>query len=118
MTRWERREVSEITKRSTASIVAHSSLHLAMTLVHVCLLLGVALLAAPTPLRAAPSQPAQAAANLLSVWQPEHRAAVPNVAQAQVGGSTARDGGDDGYTIHIEYGFPLYTFHIPFKALH
>ncbi|MPC14764.1 hypothetical protein E2C01_007536 [Portunus trituberculatus] len=90
-----------------------------MTLVHVCLVLGVGLLAAPAPLRAAPSQPVQAAANLLNVWQPEHRAAVASVSHAgQVGGATARDGGDDGYAIHIEYGFPLYTFHIPFKTPH
>ena len=83
MTQWERREVSEITKRSTASIVAPFSLHLAMTLVHVCFVLGVALLAAPTPLKAAPSQPAQAAANLLSVWPPEHRETVASVSQGK-----------------------------------
>ena len=49
-----------------------------MTSVHVRLVVCLALLAASTPLQAAPSQPAQADANLLNLWQPEPKAALPS----------------------------------------
>lgn len=37
-------------------------------------------------------------------------------AAARPGGATGRDGHDEGYTMHVEYAFPLYTFHIPIKG--
>lgn len=34
----------------------------------------------------------------------------------EAGGLTAREGPGEDYTVSMEYGFPLYTFYIPFKG--
>ncbi|XP_050709350.1 uncharacterized protein LOC126997755 isoform X2 [Eriocheir sinensis] len=97
--------------------MSHSCVGAVMTPALVCVALCLSLLTVPGPLHAAPAIPDPAAANLLWAWQQGPSATDDGALQGGVSGAAAaREAPGEDYTVSMSYGFPLYTFYIPFKG--